>query len=318
MGHESNSKYFPKTAPSSYRNTLGVESWQGYEQKYPDYETEAVLWTPIWDAVNFVATTSDQDFSASVADYFDLPVINDYYLLCDLLLATDNHGKNLYFFVYDQTADDGKKVCFAPWDFDGSSGARWDGSTYYTSDYTQDYDNYLWSYEHGENTLYYQLRNSSSLGWSDQIAARYAELRTSVFNPDALAARYATYAELFSKSGADSREESLWSSSTKHSDIASAAQYCEDWIKGRIEALDSKYGYDPLVSGINATAAWSYLSVQGGERSLVVKCGQPRKIDIVSASGKVVRTLNASEGQTVVNGLEPGVYVAGGVKVVVR
>lgn len=320
MGHEQGSRYFPQRDPQGYSNKLGQETWAQYELKYPDYEEEAVDWEPLYNGVKFVATSSQDEFDSHVADYFDMPVLKDYYLFIDLLLATDNHGKNMFYYVYDRQGDDGDKLSLAPWDLDGTLGARWDGSTYYTSDYTQDFDNFLWSYEHGELTTYYKLKNSSTLNWSEQLAQRYTEIRQAHhFDPELLANRFASYARLFSASGADTREENRWgSTSVNHKDIQEAVTYAEEWIKGRVEALDAKYGFDPVQSAINEAETDAYFAVTGGDHALVMQSGTAREVRIYTLSGTLVRTVHASAGQTVVRGLEAGVYVVNGVKVVVK
>lgn len=58
MGHESGDKTYPGTDPESYTNTLGKERWTSFEQKYPDYEKEAVEWEPLYNAVKYVAKST--------------------------------------------------------------------------------------------------------------------------------------------------------------------------------------------------------------------------------------------------------------------
>jgi hypothetical protein len=60
---------------------------------------------------------SDANFKANVDATFDLPVFLDYYLFIELMLATDNQGKNTYLSVYDQTVS--PKLTITPWDCDG-------------------------------------------------------------------------------------------------------------------------------------------------------------------------------------------------------
>ncbi len=318
FGHESGSSYYPGTAPRSYSNTLGQETWASFEFKYPDYEEEAVDWEPLWKGINFVTTSSQTTFENGVASYFDLPVVNDYYLFLDLLLATDNHGKNMLYYVYDRQGTEGDRLSLAPWDLDGTLGARWDGSTSYTKDYTQDFENFLNSYEHGEYGLFYKLRKSTTLNWKEQLAKRYAELRRGNWQPETLAERFTAYGNLFSKSNADKRETNRWGTKTKHTNIPSAVTYCENWIKGRLEALDSKYGYDPTIDAVNDAVADEYLAIDGGYRQLVIHSGKAQRLNVYSLSGTLVRTVDAAAGETTVDALTPGVYVVGGKKVVVQ
>lgn len=321
MGHESDMKYFPRTAPSSYKNQLGQEEWCCFEQKYPDYETEAVDWQPLWNAINFVATSDQTKFDAQVKDYFDYPVLKDYYLFIELMLATDNHGKNMFYFVYDKTGDTPQKLGIAPWDLDGTWGIRWDGSTTVTSP-EQDFDSFLWEREHGELTTYYKLMQSQTIPWAEELAERYAELRQTFFNEAALKQRFQSYADLFAASNADEREQKRWKGYTfykaTHSDLQGAATYIEDWISQRLAALDEKYGYDASTSSVNQAKSESYFSATGGSRAICLVTGEARTASIYTLSGTLIRTVRLQAGQNILTGFAPGVYVVNGQKVIVR
>lgn len=250
MGHNTGSKSYPRTAPSSYRNTSA--SWCSYEGKYPDVEDgEAFDYKPIWKAVNLVAAGTDQEFTDSFAYYFDKPVIDDYYLFIELLLATDNHGKNMYYYAYDSNPSTKKlnkgftekeKIGVAVWDLDGTWGCRWEGSTNVTNttNYKKydTYDDFLWAYEHGQLTYFTRLRELSAFDWENTLANRYAELRRTWFQPDSLCKRFTDYYSLFQESGADSRENTLWSTN-----ISNNISYTTQWIQDRIAYLDEQYGY---------------------------------------------------------------------------
>lgn len=318
MGHETDSSVYPYTAPRSIYNYLGQETWHGYEQKYPDATDEAVNWTPLYDAINFVATTQKQsDFDASVKDWFDYPVIRDYYLFIELLFATDNHGKNMFFYVYDTQADENsQKISVAPWDLDGTFGQDYYASISKTSDATQDFDTYIWANEHGQNTLFARLKTSVSIPWATDLKNRYAELRTSSFDPDKLAARFADYAKLFEDSQADTREEAK--KHTYHKQLQSEASYAQRWIRNRITALDKKYGYDPSVTSLNEAKADAYFNVRGGNGCIELCAGTPQTVRIYSLSGTLVRQLNVAAGFTPITTLQPGIYVVNGKKVVVE
>lgn len=315
MGHDYDYRYFPGNAPRSYQNTLGVETWAGFELKYPDYEEEAVDWEPLWNAVNFVATSSQSEFESGIKERFDYPVLKDYYLFIELLLATDNHGKNMFYAVYDKTGDEGERLTVAPWDLDGVWGARWDGSTNITKA-SQDFEDFLWSYEHGQVTYYYKLAQSTTIDWKKELSDRYAELRTSAFDPEQLAERVENYTKLFSKSCADSREENRWGN--YHSQLASKAEYMKTWIADRISYLDEQYGYDPTISAINDAKAEAYFSAQGGEGAIAVNSGSETSVSIYSVAGTLVRTVRLQKGLNVVNGLQSGAYIVGGQKVIVK
>ena len=316
MGHELNSKYYPHHAPSYYSNTLGVESWRGFEIKYPDYESEAVDWKPLYDAINFVATSSQTNFDKKVQSVFDYPMLRDYYLFIDLMLATDNHGKNMFYYVYDEAKEKYQKMSLAPWDMDGTFGQNYYAETNYTSDATQDLDTFLWRYEHGQLTLFTMLESSHTRDWAEDLAERYAQLRSTYFNPDSLAARFANYASLFADSHADQREQAAWPK--YHNALQSEASYAENWVRERIAALDEKYGYDPAVTAIDQAKANSYFSVCGGNGAIAVNVAQPTLVRIYTLQGMLIRTVNVSSGLTPIRGLAAGAYIVNGRKVLVR
>lgn len=319
MGHESDYKYYPGTAPSSYNNDSKSETWCYYEMKYPDYEEEKIDWGPLWNAINFVCTADDTDFDNNVGTWFDYPVLKDYYLFIELMLATDNHGKNMFFFNYDQLDSKySKMIGIAPWDLDGTWGRRWDGSSSYTGA-SQDFDTFLWNYEHGQLTLYTRLQNSTYWNWNDQLKTRYAELRTSGdFGEEELIKRFTDYADLFSESGADTREESLWSS--YHSDISGDVDYIKEWIHDRLTYLDNQYDFDTSVLGIDqATSTTPYVGATGGEGCILLHATtQGTSVNIYTLDGRLVRRVSLDNPLTRVDGIAAGVYVVEGNKVLVK
>ena len=315
MGHESGQRYYPKRAPGNYNNYNRSETWAGYEIKYPDYEDEPIDWSPLYDAINFVATASNDDFDNQIHNYFDRPPLDDYYLLIELSLATDNHGKNMHYFVYDQqAATNARKLSLGPWDLDGSWGRRWDGSSYYTVP-EQDFDTFLWTYEHGNLTLFTRLHESEYLCWDLGLANRYAALRKTYFAPEALKQRFTDYLALFDESGATGREAQRWPS--LHYDIGSDVEYICNWIDRRVAFLDEQYGYVPSTDGI-ADAPDRQMGVSGGNGCISFRLSQPQRLLIYSLSGTLVRSLDAPAGHSRIDGLAPGIYITGGQKVIVR
>lgn len=320
MGHKPNERTFPYTEVSKVNNKLGQESWCGFEQKYPDAKDEYVDWTPLRDAVNFVATTDVQStFDREIGNYFDLPILRDYYLLIELALATDNHGKNMFFYAYDQAGTEGNKISVCPWDMDGTFGQNWEADTTYTQNTQQDFEEMLWKHEHGQLTLFLNLK-MGSLGWRKMLADRYCELRPTFFDPDKLAQRFLDYASLFADGYADIREQKKWGSSQGriHKKLQWGAQYAARWVKNRIKYMDKRYGYEPVIDGINDAKAEAYFAAQGGAGAIAVNVGKAQTIRIYSVSGALVRTVQVEAGFTPIQGFTPGVYVVNGTKVIVK
>lgn len=324
MGHESNDDndykqvIYPHKKVSDYKNILGQETWCEYEFKYPDYEDEAVEWRPLHDAANMVATSFILNID-SVKSRFDYPMLRDYYLFIDLLLATDNHGKNLFWYAYDTQGPEGDKLSLAPWDLDGTFGQDWDGVITNTKDVTLDFDTYIKNYEHGQFAIFDLIKSRSE--WQQDLKDRYAELRIKgVISGDSIANRFANYASLFEASLADQREQNMWSKAyhSRHKDIQGGATYAESWIRRRVNWLDQKYGFDATVTAINEAKAEAYFAALGGVGCISVNAGKAQSVRIYNIAGQLVRNAQVSSGVTTINGIPAGIYVVNGTKVMVK
>lgn len=324
MGHESNDDndnkqvIYPHKKVSDYKNILGQETWCEYEFKYPDYEDEAVEWRPLHDAANMVATSFILNID-SVKSRFDYPMLRDYYLFIDLLLATDNHGKNLFWYAYDIQGPEGDKLSLAPWDLDGTFGQDWDGVITNTKDVTLDFDTYIKNYEHGQFAIFDLIKSRSE--WQQDLKDRYAELRIKgVISGDSIANRFANYASLFEASLADQREQNMWSKAyhSRHKDIQGGATYAESWIRRRVNWLDQKYGFDPAVTAINEAKAEAYFAALGGVGCISVNAGKAQSVRIYNIAGQLVRNAQVGSGVTTINGIPSGIYVVNGTKVMVK
>lgn len=324
MGHESNDDndnkqvIYPHKKVSDYKNILGQETWCEYEFKYPDYEDEAVEWRPLHDAANMVATSFILNID-SVKSRFDYPMLRDYYLFIDLLLATDNHGKNLFWYAYDIQGPEGDKLSLAPWDLDGTFGQDWDGVITNTKDVTLDFDTYIKNYEHGQFAIFDLIKSRSE--WQQDLKDRYAELRIKgVISGDGIANRFANYASLFEASLADQREQNMWSKAyhSRHKDIQGSATYAESWIRRRVNWLDQKYGFDAAVTAINEAKAEAYFAALGGVGCISVNAGKAQSVRIYNIAGQLVRNAQVGSGVTTINGIPAGIYVVNGTKVMVK
>lgn len=324
MGHESNDDndnkqvIYPHKKVSDYKNILGKETWCEYEFKYPDYEDEAVEWRPLHDAANMVATSFILNID-SVKSRFDYPMLRDYYLFIDLLLATDNHGKNLFWYAYDTQGPEGDKLSLAPWDLDGTFGQDWDGVITNTKDVTLDFDTYIKNYEHGQFAIFDLIKSRSE--WLQDLKDRYAELRIKgVISGDSIANRFANYASLFEASLADQREQNMWSKAyhSRHKDIQGGATYAESWIRRRVNWLDQKYGFDAAVTAINEAKAEAYFAALGGVGCISVNAGKAQSVRIYNIAGQLVRNAQVGSGVTTINDIPAGIYVVNGTKVMVK
>ena len=215
------------------------EEWEGWQAKYPEPSAKKdAQWQPLLDAIRFVSTSSDADFCADVARYFDLPSVRDYYLLIELLFATDNSAKNMYWAVQNYAIN--RQLTPIPWDLDGTFGRDWNGSS---SGYEahRDYRKYLISEGH-QNTLFERLYKLNPDGWNEQMAERYRQLRRTHFDPKHLSQRFDAYLQLLEQSGANVREAERWRNAQGGKlDIREDIERLKQWLAQRIAFLDLLY-----------------------------------------------------------------------------
>ena len=220
-----------------YDNTQ--ETWHAFETKYPDIDdVNPTDYSPLYEAIDFVANSNDEAFKKEIGDYFDIPVLIDYQLFQETLKPVDNNGKNMYWGIYDVAKS--KKLTLAIWDLDASVGQDWHCSTPLHPDYVL--PNTDLGVKDGFN-LYHRLSSLNVDNYNEKVANRYHELRKTYFSEENLISRYQGYYDMLVKSGAASREECKWS---KDSDIGgyplnlnSEIEYIKNWIINRLNYLDT-------------------------------------------------------------------------------
>lgn len=316
MGHDQNSRYYPMTPVSSYNNNS--DTWDSWEMQYPDLgDGEPIDWGPLSKGINVVAAASKQTFLAQVGEQFDLPVFLDYYLFIELMLATDNHGKNM--FLHHYNVQDSKMMSMSPWDLDGTWGRRWDGSDFTRNYATTDFITYLWAHEHGEHTLYKRLMEYDYDNWNEQLAGRYAALRATYFDEESLYQRFEKYVRLFQASGADDREMDCWNGSNGiYLDFDSELEYLKDWIHRRIAYLDRRYHYDPTTTGITQPDETEQVAVTGGDGYILIRSNEAQTVPVYNISGVRIQNASVRAGVNRIPVSVPGIYLVQGQKVVVR
>lgn len=316
MGHEEDSRYYPMYSVASYSNYW--DTWDNWEMQYPDLgDGEPIDWGPLADGINVVASGTRQVFMNQVGDQFDLPVFLDYYLFIELMLATDNHGKNM--FLHHYNVQDSKMMSLSPWDLDGTWGRRWDGDDFTRYYASSDFISYLWAHEHGEHTLYKRLMEYNYENWNEQLAARYASLRPTYFDPDSLYQRFERYVHLFQSSGADTREIDRWNGSNGiYMDFDAELDYLKEWIAERVAYLDEQYHYDPTPTGISSADAANDVAVTGGDGYILIRSNENQTLPVYNISGVCVQNVALRTGVNRIAIDIPGVYVVQGHKVIVR
>lgn len=312
MGHELGSGLYPGTPPQMYSNQS--DTWQKFEMAYPEVaDGDPIDWAPLYNAVSAVASNDTARFRQQAGVLFDLPVVLDYYLFVELMLASDNHGKNMFYHIYD--VGQSKMLGITPWDLDGTWGRDYYSRLTNTQDATQDYIAYLKKHEHGEYTLFKRLREGAYPGWYEALATRYASLRETHFSPERLAERFANYNALFVESGAAERERKLWNTvDNRYILIPYEVRLITTWLKSRIATLDKHYGYTP--TGVTTARSTTALEVSATAGYLHLLSPTAKAVTVVSVDGKAVWSGIVTPTRTTLP-LPKGIYIVDGHKVVV-
>lgn len=219
-----------------------VERWCGFDIMYPDLDDVCPTNYDVLNrAINFVATSDDTTFAQHVGEYFDLPVLADYYVFIQMLYAIDNSCKNIIWGCYNSAID--QKLTLSVWDLEATVGQHWyDGKGYYHAQEIQP-ENELEDCRFtslGRSKLFMRLKALPTF-WQ-RVMDRYWQLRGTVLDPDSLIARYQTTLDLLRTSGALERERDRWTGSpdlaNRELDFEGEFDYLCDWIRRRVDYLD--------------------------------------------------------------------------------
>lgn len=223
--------------PDNYDNYR--ETWNVFETKYPDIEDVCPTdYQPLWDAVNFVASSDDTTFDAEVANYFDIPVLIDYYIFLQLVNGIDNVGKNMYWAIYDQAEN--KRMTPAIWDLDATVGQNYTDNPLHPDNTKSDNQLSIMTLN-----IFHRLIQGDVDNFKEKVAIRYKVLRQAQFCQEELLNRYTKYFELIKNCGATFREENKWSYDTDIAgnklDFEKEYAYISEWIKQRLVVLDQHF-----------------------------------------------------------------------------
>jgi hypothetical protein len=208
-------------------------TWSGFEYKEPSEQTN---WSNLYNLVNFVVNSADTDFYSQYKSRFNFANAVDYYILLNLLRATDNTGKNLYIAKYKAN----EPYYYVPWDLDGVLGNSWNGSNDPTT-------NDLLS-----NGFYDRLmRDYSANGFRAALASRWSSLRTSVITNAYITSKIKANHDYLLTSNVYEREQLAWPA--YHYDAAQLA-YPTTWLTSRLAYLDNAFRPATALSTVGAAA----------------------------------------------------------------
>ena len=218
------------------KRILGSDTWDGFELKYPDKdEINAVKWTALENAVWF-ANRADHNKTLradSMGYYFDLPVMQDYYIFIVSLQALDNESKNIYYAC--QNTLENPRLTMIPWDLDICLGQNYSPGVNYP-DMVKPERGLDWI-SHLPMADMMEVKE-----YREQVYERYRELRQTKLNTDSLVNRFRTAIDELENCGAAAREENRWSRdwdlSRKVLDLSAEMDKVEDWIRRRMVYAD--------------------------------------------------------------------------------
>ncbi|WP_170061788.1 CotH kinase family protein [Hymenobacter chitinivorans] len=196
------------------------ETWGGFEYKHPE---EEINWSNLYSFVDFVKNTPNEEFYSRYKAWLKLDNAVDYYILLNLLRATDNTGKNLYIAKYKT----GEPYFFVPWDLDGVFGTDWQGLNSPTTD------------DLLTNGLYDRLREDCSPnGFRATLSQRWTQLRATVLTEEKIRAKFATTHTYLRSNNVYAREQLAWGEFTYGLDQLT---YMNSWLRSRLTYLDAAF-----------------------------------------------------------------------------
>lgn len=222
------------------------DTWGGLEVKYPDPDDVMPTdYKTISNAFKFVFNSSHASFVEHVGEYFDLPVVMDYWIMINTLLAVDNGAKNIYWAVYDQTID--KKLTLAAWDLDCTVGQNWINVPPHNEEVVGPTRQLS-----GFNNLLLRLHEHNPDSFCIKAVERYRLLRNDLLSADSIYHRFENRVNWLKRCGAVARETARWTCDSDLSgnplDFDNELAYIRQWLDSRLDYLD-KGRFAPYVRG---------------------------------------------------------------------
>ena len=217
----------PPTDPKS-------ERWDTFEAKYPDLsDSDTIDWQTLHDAIWFVSHSSNTEFTREISTYFDIPVLVDYFLFYNVLLALDNSAKNMVWAVYDKQTD--RRLTPAVWDLDCTAGQRW------VERFNPRYSSPTYPLFTGTQ-LDARLLRLNAADFRRKAYERYWQLRETFFSTESLIKRYTDCYDMLKNSGAALREQDRWSGDSDIDgdtiNFNDELAYIKKWLSQRMSYLD--------------------------------------------------------------------------------
>ncbi len=227
-------------------------TWDGIELDYPDFDDVCPTdWSTLARSIQFINTMDINDnwtmLNDSIGNYFDMPVMMDYFIFIVTIQALGNESINIYYSCYDKAIN--PPLTITPWDLDNTFGsqhfANWSSRTY-SPERPINWMNNVALLDMFNHTDYHDL-----------LIDRYWQLRRTILDADSLISRFEQAIDQLKRSGAAARETALWSGDSdlygRTIDFDDELNYISDWIKRRLAYVDANIFTrpEPLAGDIN-------------------------------------------------------------------
>ncbi len=229
-----------------------VVEYPAFEEVHPTHHED------LYRAVRYVTNSDVYDYNAHAHEYFDMPVLIDYAIFIQFLIAVDNSVNNIYWAIYDRDVD--KRLTLAAWDLDWTLGTNRDSPDFRGGRAEPDHDLKFSSKE-------FDMFKNPECIYHDDMIERYWQLRQSWLSEESLISRLNSLVAPLVESGAVAREESRWSGDTDINglplNIEGERDYIIDWMKKRLAHLDRTLMRHPCdVSGDGAVTAYDIIMIE--------------------------------------------------------
>lgn len=179
------------------------------------------------EVIEFVRTSTDEDFKANIDNYIDLESLIDYFVFAYASCGLDSMGKNQIYCTYN-----GVKWYASMYDMDSTWGLYYDGDKFVSSQYKCQ-DDYECSVSgRSGNLLYKRLEEL----FPNEIYERYNELRNTILSIKNVICKFENFTDLIKEElYAEDCEIYAWIPSKDTNNIKQIRTYA----KARFEWLDT-------------------------------------------------------------------------------
>ena len=254
---------------ASWSKVAEFKQYVGYNNSSPNYSTFVVEYPEfedvnptkhedLYNAVKFVANSTVSTYNAHAHEYFDMPVLIDYAIFIQFLIAVDNSVNNIYWAIYDREQD--KRLTLAAWDLDWTLGTNRDSLDFRGGRAEPDHDLKFSSKE-------FNMFKDPKCIYHREMINRYWQLRHSWLSEKSLNARLNALVTPLLESGAVGREQARWSGDSDINglplNIVGERDYIIDWMHKRLAHLDRTLMRHPCdINGDGAVTAYDIVRLQ--------------------------------------------------------